>query len=104
MAVAADGSPTCNDGLHGVDGGTAKLRRADAKECEAAEVQLPIAEMAEARLVLTDAVVTESLRRAKAAERTAEIGGVPDRSGNQDQGKFRHGSGGSRPVAQHEGE
>jgi ribosome maturation factor RimP len=104
MAVARDGRRRFRGVLLGVDGETAKLRRDDAKAGEAAEVQLPIAEMAEARLVLTDALVTESLRRAKAAERTAEIGGAPDRSGNQDQGKFRHGSSGSRPVAQHEGE
>jgi len=91
--------------LLGVEGETAKIRRDDAKEGETAEVQLPIADMAEARLVLTDALITESLRRAKAAERTAEIAGSPHRSGNQDdQGKFRHGSGTSRPVAHHEGE
>ena len=57
---------------------------------------------AEARLVLTDALVTASLRRAKAAERTAESS--PDRSGQRDRENFRHGFGRRRPVAQHEGE
>jgi ribosome maturation factor RimP len=104
MAVARDGRRRFRGVLLGVEGETARIRRDDAKEGETAEVQLPIADMAEARLVLTDALVTESLRRAKAVERTAEIEGSPDRSGNQDQGKFRHGSGTSRPVAQHEGE
>ncbi len=105
MAVARDGRRRFRGVLLGVEGETVKIRRDDAKEGETAEVQLPIADMAEARLVLTDALVTESLRRAKAAERTAEIAGSPHRSGNQDdQGKFRHGSGTSRPVAHHEGE
>jgi ribosome maturation factor RimP len=104
MAVAREGRRRFRGVLLGVDGETAKIRRDDAKEGEAAEVSLPIADMAEARLVLTDALVTESLRRSKAAERTAGIGGSPDRSGSQDENKFRHGSGKGRPVAQHEGE
>ena len=44
---------------------------------EAADVLLPIADMTEARLVLTDALVAESLRRGKAAERAR---GPPTRS------------------------
>jgi ribosome maturation factor RimP len=48
----------------GVEGDAARLRPRDA-ESEAAGVLLPIADMAEARLVLTDALVTESLRRGK---------------------------------------
>jgi ribosome maturation factor RimP len=104
MAVACDGRRRFRGVLLGVEGETARVRRDDAKEGEAAEVRLPIADMAEARLVLTDALVTESLRRSKAAERMAEIGGSPDRSGEEDREKFRHGSGRSRPVAHHEGE
>jgi len=104
MAVARDGRRRFRGVLLGVEGESAKIRRDDAKEGEAAEVSLPIADMAEARLVLTDALVTESLRRAKAAERTAGIGGSPDRSGSQDEDKFRHRSGKGRPVAHHEGE
>ncbi|MEN3379873.1 MAG: ribosome maturation factor RimP [Hyphomicrobiales bacterium] len=48
----------------GVEGDAARLRPRDA-ESEAAGVLLPIADMAEARLVLTNALVTESLRRGK---------------------------------------
>ena len=40
-------------------------------EGEAAEILLPIEEMSEAKLVLTDELVTEALRRGKAAERAA---------------------------------
>jgi ribosome maturation factor RimP len=103
MAVARDGRRRFRGVLHGVEGETAKVRRDDAKEGEAAEVLLPIADMAEARLVLTDALVTKSLRRAKAG-RSPQIGNSSDRSGNEDQEKIRRGSGSSRPVAQHEGE
>jgi len=102
MAIAREGRRRFRGILLGLEGDAAKLRRDDAKEGEAAEVLLPIGDMAEARLVLTDALVTESLRRAKAAERTAES--PPDRSGERDQENFRHGSGRRRPLAQHEGE
>lgn len=54
--------------LDGVEGGAAKLIRDDAKEGEPVEVLLPIADMAEARLVLTDELVAEALRRGKHAE------------------------------------
>jgi ribosome maturation factor RimP len=47
----------------------ARIRRDDAAPGEAGEVLLPIEDMAEAKLVLTDALITESLRRAKQAER-----------------------------------
>jgi ribosome maturation factor RimP len=104
MAIAREGRRRFRGILVGVEGETAKVRRDDAKEGEAIEVSLPIADMAEARLVLTDALVTEALRRAKAAGRTAEIGNAPDRSGEEDREKFRHGFGRRRPVAQHEGE
>ena len=42
----------------------------DAADGEAADVLLPIADMAEARLVLTDELIRESLRRGKAAARS----------------------------------
>src|SRR5947207_3283304 len=65
MAVALDGRKRFRGILTGVEGDAAKLRRKDAAEGEAADVALPIADMAEARLVLTDALVAESLRRGK---------------------------------------
>ena len=57
--------------LLGVAGEAARIRRDDAAPGEAAEVLLPIEEMAEAKLVLTEALIAESLRRGKAAEREA---------------------------------
>jgi ribosome maturation factor RimP len=62
--------------LLGTEGGAARVRRSDAAPEEAAEVLLPIEEMAEARLVLTDALVAESLKRGKAAQRARR---QPDR-------------------------
>ena len=74
MAFAQqDGRKRFRGILTGVEGEAAKLRRKDAAEGEPADVLLPIADMAEARLVLTDELVRESLRRDKAArERHAD--------------------------------
>jgi len=52
----------------GADGDAARIRSEDTGE----ETLLPIEEMSEARLVLTDALIAESLRRGKAAARSAE--------------------------------
>jgi ribosome maturation factor RimP len=57
--------------LMGTDQDAARLRPDDAAADEAAEVLLPISEMAEARLVLSDALLAESLKRGKAAQRLA---------------------------------
>ncbi|CAM5774029.1 ribosome maturation factor RimP [Bosea minatitlanensis] len=51
--------------LRGVSGPDALLTRDDAKSDEERDVAIPMALIAEARLVLTDALVTESLRRGK---------------------------------------
>ena len=69
MAVAAHGRKRFRGMLLGVEGDCARLRRDDAKDDtkpeDAAEVLLPIEDMAEAKLVLTDALIAESLRRGK---------------------------------------
>ena len=67
MAVACAGRKRFRGVLLGVEGEAARLRRKDAAAGEEAEVLLPIADMAEARLVLTDALIRESLRRDKRA-------------------------------------
>jgi len=48
-----------------------KLHRSDARPEETPEVWLPVAEIDEARLVLTDDLIREALRAAKSAEKTA---------------------------------
>ena len=67
MTIGLDGRKRFRGVLTGVEGEAAKLRRKDAAEGEPAEVLLPIADMAEARLVLTDELIRESLRRGKQA-------------------------------------
>ncbi len=52
--------------LRGIAGGNALLQRTDAKPDEDVMVSIPLREIGEARLVLTDALVAESLRRGKA--------------------------------------
>jgi len=57
--------------LAGTEGETARIRRDDAAEGEETEIVIPIEEMSEAKLVLTDELVTEALRREKSAKREA---------------------------------
>jgi ribosome maturation factor RimP len=69
MAVAHEGRKRFRGTLLGIDGDRAHLRRDDIKSGEETDVFLTIEDMAEARLVLTDALIAESMRRGKAAER-----------------------------------
>jgi len=73
MAVGLQGRRRFRGVLLGVDGEAARVRRADAPEGETNEALLPIADMAEARLVLSEALITESLRRGKARAAKNEI-------------------------------
>ena len=57
--------------LIGTEGEAARIRRDDAAEGEEVEILLPIDEMSEAKLLLTDELVTEALRREKSAKREA---------------------------------
>jgi ribosome maturation factor RimP len=70
MEVPVDGRKRFRGTLLGTTGEAARLRCGEPSG-PAAEVMLPIADMMEARLVLTDALVTASLKRGKAAEREA---------------------------------
>jgi ribosome maturation factor RimP len=101
MAVAVEGRKRFRGTLLGVEGAAARVRRDDAKADEPAEVLLPIEEMAEAKVVLTDALIAEALRKSKQAEReTHDAAG----HGASNDNHFRHESGLSRGRAQHEGE
>src|SRR5437660_322807 len=72
MMIARDGRRRFRGLLLGVEGDAARIRRDNSSPGESDEVLLPIDEMAEAKLVLTDALIAESLRRGKAAERAAQ--------------------------------
>lgn len=69
MARVEGGRKRFRGTLNGVDGDCARLRRDDAAAGEEAEVLLKMEDIAEARLVLTDELVAESMRRGKADAR-----------------------------------
>jgi ribosome maturation factor RimP len=102
MQVAIDGRRRFHGVLLGTEGESARLRRDNAAPDESADALLPIREMNEAKLVLTDALVTEALKRGKAAERDAR------RARKDRAGASRHPQHSmdtpARRAAQHEGE
>ena len=69
MAVAHQGRKRFRGLLQGVEGDTIRLRRDDFRAGEDAEVLLVMEDISDARLVLTDELIAESMRRGKAAER-----------------------------------
>src|SRR5476649_615790 len=71
MEIPVNGRKRFRGVLAGVEVDAARLKRDDAAEGEETEVLLPIEEMSEAKLVLTDELVTQALRREKAAKREA---------------------------------
>ena len=73
-----DGRKRFRGTLLGTEGDAVRLLREDAPAGEQQEFLLPIGDMAEAKLVLTDALIAEALKRGKAAER--ELQGVPDQA------------------------
>jgi ribosome maturation factor RimP len=108
MAMAVEGRRRFRGQLLGAEGNAARIRRDDVSAGEPAEVLLPIEEIAEARIVLTDERIAESLRRGKQAEREARSGNEP---ANENQAgwprhpnKFQRPPGHGRHRAQHEGE
>lgn len=71
MAIAIDGRKRYRGIITGVEDGLALIRLIDVKEGLSDRASLPISDMGEAHLVLTDALIRESLRRGKAALRAA---------------------------------
>ena len=69
MAVAHQGRKRFRGLLGGVEGNAVRLHRDDTRADEDAEVVLVMEDIADARLVLTDDLIAESMRRGKAAER-----------------------------------
>jgi ribosome maturation factor RimP len=72
MAVAIDGRRRFRGLLLGLSGAAARVHRDDAVPGEPAEVLLPIEEMAEAKIMLSEAQIAAALKRAKAEQRDAE--------------------------------
>jgi ribosome maturation factor RimP len=89
MAVPVGGRKRFRGVLAGVSGGDAMLRAEDTGE----ETLLPMADMTEARLVLTDELIAEALRKGKQAERAA-LGDADEEKPNAN---YRH----QKPTRNH---
>jgi len=90
MAVAREGRKRFRGVLLAVEGEAARLRRKDAAEGEETDVLLPIADMAEARLVLTDALIAEALRRSKHGDKPDEAADAAHPGGPRHKRAHRH--------------
>ncbi len=86
MEIPIDGRRRFRGMLDGTEGEAARIHRDDASEAEQADVLLPIDKMSEAKLVLTDELVRQALRREKAAKREL-------RAAKREQRLSRHKSG-----------
>jgi ribosome maturation factor RimP len=69
MQIPIEGRRRFRGELNGTEGEHVRLRRSDAAATESAEILLRMDDMLEARLVLTDALIAEALRRSKHGER-----------------------------------
>jgi ribosome maturation factor RimP len=81
LLTPIDGRRRFRGQLGGTEGESVRLRCGEVVAAEGADVLLRIDDMMEARLVLTDALVSESLRRNKHAERQAK--GADERRRNK---------------------
>jgi ribosome maturation factor RimP len=105
MARMIDGRKRFRGTLIGTDGDAVRLRRDDAPEGGPQEFVLPIEDMAEAKLVLTDALIAEALKRGKEAERTQAA--LQEDEGDDQLArsrKFMRTRGKNRRAAQHGGD
>ncbi len=77
LAFAADGRKRFRGWIEGVEGKGAdarlKFRRNDTKADEEADVSFPLKDLGEARLVLTEALIRDSLKAGKEAEKFASM-------------------------------
>jgi ribosome maturation factor RimP len=109
MAVAVDGRRRFRGLLLGAEGAFARIRRDDVPPGETADILLPIEEMAEARVMLSDATITESLKRGKVAERQARAQAAAEfKTNDADRSrrprKFQPRPADGRRAAYHEGD
>jgi ribosome maturation factor RimP len=96
MAVPVEGRRRFRGLLVGTEGASARIRRDDAAPGEASEVLLVIEDMAEAKIMLSDDVIAQSLKRAKNRQRAPH----PMHQPNPIEPAPAHG----RHAAHHEGE
>jgi ribosome maturation factor RimP len=103
MAVGVAGQRRFRGLIIGVEGETARIR-SDNSAGETDEVLLPITDMADARLVLDDALVAESLRRGKAAEREVKKARKSGAHGSRQSNDLQPASAHGRPAGTNEGD
>ena len=84
MATSVAGRRRFRGILLGTQDDAARIRTDDAASDETAEVLLPISEMTEARVILSDSLLSESLKRGKAAQRMAPPSQDDDATQTQD--------------------
>ncbi|MBN9583947.1 MAG: ribosome maturation factor RimP [Afipia sp. 62-7] len=83
MAVPHEGRKRFRGAIQGLEGNSVRIVRDDAKDhkgAQEAEVLLPIEDIASANLVLTNALIAESMRRGRDAEREQleQSGAIPE--------------------------
>jgi ribosome maturation factor RimP len=104
MAVAIEGRKRFRGLLIGTEGDAVRLRRDDAVAGEQEEFLLPIEDMADAKLVLTDELIAEALRRSKTEEREARKERDDSARPTPHSKHFRRMPEETRRNAQHEGD
>lgn len=72
MQAPIDGRRRFRGELAGTEGDRVRIRRSDAPTGQNPEVLLPIDDMTEAKLVLTDTLISESLRKSKQSQRKGD--------------------------------
>src|SRR6516164_2941970 len=100
MLAPIDGRRRFRGDLLGTQGDSVRLRRTDPAASDNPEVLLPIDDMAEARLVLTDALIAEALRRSKHGDKLEEGAAHPHtgrRQHDYPSGHDQPGHGGAAP-------
>jgi ribosome maturation factor RimP len=113
MDVPVDGRRRFRGAISAVEDDRVTIHRDDVAAGENADIQLRIEDMSEAKLVLTDALIAESLRRGKALEKAAREAleaekqshrahRAPNRADDRPD-RFRP-AGVARRAAQHEGD
>ncbi len=97
MAVPVEGRRRFRGMLNGVEGNAARVQREDAAAGEPADVLLPIDEMADAKIVLSNELIANSLRRGKQAERETR---TEDQTKRKGPAKYRRSEDFQPPPAQ----
>jgi ribosome maturation factor RimP len=98
MAAPIEGRRRFRGELNGTEGDCARLRYAPAG-AEPTDILLRIDDMTEARLVLSDALIAQSLRRSKQDERRSKGG-----NGQSRETEFNAAPGNIRRAPQHDGD